>query len=110
MAAAYVSGITLLFQREAWRRALLALAPVGRMALTNYLLQSVIGVLVFYGYGLGIMGKLGSAAQLAVAAGIFALQMIFSRLWLSRFRFGPVEWVTRSLTYGEAQPMRRASP
>jgi uncharacterized protein len=108
MAAAYVAGITLLFQRDAWRRRLEWLAPVGHMALSNYLLQSVLGVLLFYGYGLGIMGKLGSAAQLAVALAIFALQMVLSHFWLARFRFGPAEWVTRSLTYGKAQPMRRA--
>jgi uncharacterized protein len=110
MAAAYVSAITLLFQRETWRRRLSVFAPVGRMALSNYLLQSVIGALVFYGYGLGLMSrKLGSAALLGVTLAIFALQILLSRLWLSRFRFGPAEWVTRSLTYGKAQPMRRAS-
>jgi uncharacterized protein len=107
MASAYVAGITLLFQREAWRRRLSAFAPVGRMALTNYLLQSVLGTLLFYGFGLGLIGKLGSAAQLAVALGIFAVQAVLSRLWLARFRFGPAEWLTRSLTYGKAQPMRR---
>jgi uncharacterized protein len=84
-------------------------APVGHMALTNYFLQTVMGVLLFYGYGLGLMGKLGSAAQLALAVALFALQIVFSRLWLARFRFGPAEWVSRSLTYGKAQPMRRAS-
>jgi uncharacterized protein len=81
--AAYVSGITLLFQRAAWRRRLAVLAPVGQMALTNYLLESVLGVLLFYGYGLGLMGKLGSAAQLALALAIFALQILFSHLWLA---------------------------
>ena len=108
MAAAYVSGITLLFQRQAWRRLLGVFAPVGQMALSNYLLQSVLGVLLFYGLGLGLIGRLGSAAQLAVALAIFAVQAGLSRLWLARFRFGPAEWVTRSLTYGKAQPMRRA--
>ncbi|HEY0093977.1 MAG TPA: DUF418 domain-containing protein, partial [Archangium sp.] len=102
-------GITLLFQRDAWRRLLAVLAPVGRMALTNYFLQSVMGVLLFYGYGLGLMGKLGSAAQLAVAVALFSLQIVWSHLWLARFRIGPAEWVWRSLTYGEAQPLRRAS-
>jgi uncharacterized protein len=109
VAAVYVSGITLLFQREEWRRRLSVLAPVGRMALTNYLAQSVMGVLVFYGYGLGLMGKLESAAQVGLAAALFALQILFSHLWLASFRFGPVEWVTRSLTYGKAQPMRRGA-
>ncbi|HYH97062.1 DUF418 domain-containing protein [Hyalangium sp.] len=109
MAATYVSGITLLSQRDAWRRRLVVLAPLGKMALTNYLMQSVLGVLLFYGYGLGLMGKLGSAAQLALAAALLALQILLSQLWLARFRFGPAEWVWRSLTYGKAQPMRRAS-
>lgn len=109
MAAAYVSTLTLLFQRDAWRRLLMVLAPVGQMALTNYLLESVLGTLLFYGYGLGLMGKLGSAAQIAVALAIFALQIVLSHLWLARFRFGPAEWVWRSLTYGKAQPLRRAS-
>ncbi|NMO14274.1 DUF418 domain-containing protein [Pyxidicoccus fallax] len=108
MAAAYAAAITLLFQRDTWRRRLAVFAPVGQMALTNYLMQSVLGVLLFYGCGLGLMGRLGSAAQLAVALGIFALQAVFSRLWLARFRFGPAEWLTRSLTYGRAQPLRRA--
>ncbi len=109
MAAAYVSGITLLFQRETWRRWLSVIAPVGRMALTNYFLQSVMGVLLFYGYGLGLMGRLGPAAHLGMAVALFALQTVFSHLWLARFRFGPAEWVTRSLTYGKAQPMCRSS-
>jgi uncharacterized protein len=109
VAATYVAAITLLFQRDAWRRLLLVFAPVGRMALSNYLAQSVMGVLVFYGYGLGLIGKLGSAALLGLALGLFSLQILASRLWLSRFRFGPAEWITRSLTYGKMQPMRRAS-
>jgi uncharacterized protein len=79
------------------------------MALSNYLLQSVLGAIVFYGFGFGLMGKLGSAAQIAVALGLFALQVGLSHLWIARFRFGPAEWLTRSLTYGKAQPMRRGS-
>lgn len=70
--------------------------------------MSVLGALLFYGYGFGLMGKLGSAAQLAVALALFTLQLLLSHLWLARFRFGPVEWAVRSLTYGKAQPMRRA--
>jgi uncharacterized protein len=78
------------------------------MGLTNYLLTSVLGVLFFYGYGLGLMDRMkSSTAQFALTLVLFALQIVFSHLWLARFRFGPVEWVTRSLTYGKAQPMRR---
>ncbi|WP_338277565.1 DUF418 domain-containing protein [Corallococcus caeni] len=106
-AAVYVSGVTLLFQRAPWQRALGLLAPVGRMALTNYLSQSIISVLFFYGYGLGFITKLGPAACVAYCLTVFSVQVVWSHLWLSRFRFGPAEWVWRSLTYGKAQPMRR---
>ncbi|NOK35472.1 DUF418 domain-containing protein [Corallococcus exercitus] len=106
-AAVYVSGITLLFQRATWQRALGLLAPAGRMALTNYLSQSIISVLFFYGYGLGFITKLGPAACVAYCLTIFCVQVAWSHLWLSRFRFGPAEWVWRSLTYGKAQQMRR---
>ena len=107
-AAFYASGLVLLFQREAWTRRLRVLAPVGRMALTNYLGQSVLGLFVYYGIGLGLMGKVGPAASIALTLALFSLQVVFSHLWLARFRFGPVEWVWRSLTYGKAQPMRLA--
>jgi uncharacterized protein len=106
LAAVYVSGIVLLFQRPAWQRLLLVLAPVGRMALTNYLSQTVISLLFFYGFGLGFIGKLGPAALTGLPLAIFCVQVAFSHWWLARFRFGPAEWVWRSLTYGKAQPMR----
>jgi uncharacterized protein len=106
-AAVYISGIALLFQRATWQRALGLLAPVGRMALTNYLSQSIISVLFFYGYGLGFITKLGPAACVAYCLTVFSVQVVWSHLWLSKFRFGPAEWVWRSLTYGKAQPMRR---
>ncbi|WP_375754499.1 DUF418 domain-containing protein [Corallococcus exercitus] len=106
-AAVYVSGITLLFQRALWQRALGLLAPVGRMALTNYLSQSIISSLFFYGYGLGFITKLSPAACVAYCLAVFCVQVVWSHLWLSKFRFGPAEWVWRSLTYGKAQPMRR---
>ncbi len=108
-AAVYVSGITLLFQRATWQRLLGVLAPVGRMALTNYLSQTVISLLVFYGYGLGRITKVGPAACFALCLAIFCVQVVWSHLWLARFRFGPAEWVWRSLTYGKAQPMRRGT-
>ncbi|QRK12721.1 DUF418 domain-containing protein [Archangium violaceum] len=107
LAAVYVSGLVLLFQRETWRRLLLVLAPVGRMALTNYLGETVISLFVYYGFGLGLMGKLGPTASIGLTLAIFCVQVAFSHWWLARFRFGPAEWVWRSLTYGKAQPMRR---
>ncbi len=109
-ASVYVSGFVLLFQRASWQRLLATLAPVGRMALSNYLSQTVISLLIFCGYGFGQVGKLGPAQCMALALGIFCFQIGLSHLWLARFRFGPAEWVWRSLTYGKAQPMRLEAP
>ena len=76
------------------------------MALTNYLSQTVIMLLIYYPYGLGLIGHTGPAAGLAIAVAVYAVQMVWSRVWLTHFQFGPMEWVWRSLTYGAAQPMR----
>ena len=83
-----------------------ALAPVGRMALSNYLLQSVVMTTLAYGYGFGLFGRVGLAQGLVLTVAVFALQVPLSRWWLGRFRFGPAEWLWRSLTYGRLQPMR----
>lgn len=107
MMAFYVSGITLLFQRPRWRARVRILAPVGRMALTNYLTHSIFFVLLFYGYGvgLGLLGRVGAAVCVLLAVVIFAAQIVLSRWWLARFAFGPMEWLWRSLTYGKVQSM-----
>jgi uncharacterized protein len=85
----------------------LPVAALGQMALTNYITQSIILSLIFYSYGLGLFGQLGSATAALIGVIIYSGQLVFSRVWLQRFRFGPLEWVWRSLTYGERQPMRR---
>ncbi|WP_342315106.1 DUF418 domain-containing protein [Lysobacter sp. FW306-1B-D06B] len=90
-------------------RLLGVVAPAGRMALTNYLLQSVIGTLVFYGYGLGLWEQVPRRWQLLGVVVVFALQVLASRWWLARFRFGPVEWLWRACTYGRFPPMRPAA-
>jgi uncharacterized protein len=108
MSLFYLSAIVLLFQRPRWQRRLLWLAPVGRMALTNYLMQTVFHLFIFYGYGigLGLIGRVGTSLCIPLSLAIFALQIIYSRWWLARFRFGPAEWLWRTLTYGARQPMR----
>ncbi|MFP2907936.1 DUF418 domain-containing protein [Pyxidicoccus sp. 3LFB2] len=106
MGAGYVAAFALLFHRVRWQRVLGALAPVGRMALSQYLLQSIVSVWVYDGWGLGLIGTLPSSRVVAISLGIFAVQIVLSHWWLSRFRFGPAEWLWRSLTYGRAQPMR----
>jgi uncharacterized protein len=82
-------------------------APLGRMAFTNYLMQSLIFGGVFYGYGLGLFGKLGAATALAFGLAVYVAQAIISGWWLARFNFGPIEWLWRSLMYGRSQPMRK---
>jgi uncharacterized protein len=80
-------------------------APLGRMAFTNYLAQSVIFGWIFYGYGLGLFGRLGTASALAIGIAVYVAQVLFSAWWLRRFRYGPIEWLWRTLMYGTAQPM-----
>jgi uncharacterized protein len=82
-------------------------APLGRMAFTNYLLQSVICSWIFFGYGFGLFGRVGMPTALAIGTGIYVAQVLFSAQWLRYYRFGPVEWLWRSLMYGTAQPLRR---
>lgn len=91
-------------------RMLRQLAPLGRMALTCYLMQSIIGVLLFYGIGLGLMGQVGPTLLWPLAAAIVGGQLLFCRWWLARYQFGPVEWLWRSLTYRQWQPLRRSTP
>lgn len=108
LALGYAAGFALLWRRGRGR--LLAWpAPAGRMALTNYLGQTVAQSLLFYGYGLSLIGTLGLAFVFPIGLAMFALQVAASRWWLARYRFGPLEWLWRSGTYGRAQPMRRSA-
>ena len=93
---------------RAWQRHLKPLADAGRMALTNYLMQSVICTFIFFEYGLGLYGQVGPAAGLVLTIGIFAGQVLVSVLWLRQARFGPVEWLWRSVTYGKLQTLGRS--
>jgi uncharacterized protein len=83
------------------------LAKVGQMALTNYLSHSLICNFIFMGWGLGMAGELQRVEIYYVVFGIWAFQLIFSSLWLRYFRFGPAEWLWRSLTYGQRQPLHK---
>lgn len=105
MALGYIGLVVLAWQRGA--RWLATLAPAGRMALTHYLLQSVVGTLLFYGYGLGLWGGIGRAGQTLLVFAVFALQVAASHWWLARYRFGPMEWLWRAFTYWQWPAMRR---
>ena len=109
LTAGYVAVVVLLMQRSAWRRALLLVAPVGQMALTTYLGQSLLCTALFYGWGLGLVGRVPPARLLPITLAVFLLQVVIAHAWLARFRFWPMEWLWRSLTYGRWQPLRRAA-
>jgi uncharacterized protein len=98
LALGYAASVALLVLDG--RRFITVFGPVGRMALTNYLMHSIICVTLSYGFGLALWWRVGAAQAMAIAAAIIAVQVPLSAWWLSRYRFGPVEWIWRRLTYG----------
>jgi uncharacterized protein len=107
LAAAYAAGLVLAFERSA--RLVALLAPVGRMALTNYLMHSFVAVFVFYGIGLGYFRQLPLSISVAGAFGLFLVQMAISRVWLTHANFGPAEWLWRTFTYRRLFALLRTS-
>jgi len=110
LALGYLMGMLLLLRKPAWKQRFAFIMPMGRMALTNYLIHSLLLSWVFYHHGLGLWGRTGFRAQFLLAAALFACACGWSHWWLSRFRFGPAEWLWRSMTYGTWQPFRREPP
>jgi len=110
LSAGYASGLALLFMHEDWRRRLLPFAAVGRMALTDYLMQSVVCTLFFYHYTTGLYGRVGPALGLVPTFILYGAQVVFSNWWLKRYRFGPMEWLWRGMTYGKFPSMRNEEP
>src|SRR5882724_11274798 len=106
LALGLIALVATLWQNTAWRRLLVWLAPVGRMALTNYLLQTVICVFIFYGFGLGQFGRFGATKATLTALAIFLFQIFLSALWLKYFAYGPMEWIWRQLTYRRRLSLR----
>ena len=109
VAAAWIGGVMIVSQ-AGWavlRPLVAALSATGRMAFTNYLAQTLICCFIFYGYGLGYHGYLDRWEQLLVVLGIWSLQLISSQWWLTRFRYGPMEWLWRSLVLWKRQPIRQ---
>lgn len=102
----YATSIVLLFQKEWWRTKLINLSYVGRLSLSNYLLQSLIGTFIFYGYGLGFYGQLRPFYGVLLTIAIYILQIQLSKLWLKSYKIGPAEWLWRSLTYKSKQRLK----
>jgi uncharacterized protein len=104
MALGIIAGLTLLLQKEKWEKQLSFLKPIGRMGLTNYILQSIANIMFFR--MLADPDKVGPFWRVILSFFVFAVMILISRWWLQRFRFGPLEWFWRSLTYWKIQPMR----
>jgi uncharacterized protein len=107
LSAGYISGLALLFLHEDWRRFLMPFAAVGRMALTDYLMQSVLCTLFFYHYTTGLYGRIGPALGLVPTVVLYGTQVVFSNWWLQRYRFGPMEWLWRGMTYGKLASLKK---
>ena len=99
MTAGYVAAFVLIWQVPTLQRVLSGLVPMGQMALSNYLLQTACNYLLFFGFGLDLMGRIGVAGCVLISGGLFLAQVWLSQLWISRFYFGPVEWLWRWWTY-----------
>ncbi|WP_147269793.1 DUF418 domain-containing protein [Saliterribacillus persicus] len=100
----YISSLIILLQKDKWIKFFHPLSYVGRMALTNYLIQSIIGVGIFK--GLGLFGELNLGLGIVISLIVFPIQILLSYLWLKNYKYGPLEWVWRSATYGKIQPLK----
>jgi len=109
LALGYAASVIWLMTFTTVGRWLEPVGALGRTAFTNYLLQSVVFGWIFFGYGLGLFGKLGAAPTIAIGAVVYGIQVLLSSWWLRHFRFGPVEWLWRTLMYGTRQPMAQFS-
>lgn len=104
-----IIGFLLIFMKVKGERFLNKFAPYGRMALTNYVLQTIIGTALLYGWGMGYLGELRNSYTFLLAILIIIIQMAFSKWWLSKFNYGPLEWLWRSLTYFKLVPFVKNS-
>ncbi|HTH54553.1 MAG TPA: DUF418 domain-containing protein [Cyclobacteriaceae bacterium] len=108
IATLYVFGILLSFNKEKWKARWMNFYAVGRMGLTTYLTQTLFGFFIYFSAGFSLLNEIGAATALAIGLTVFLVQIFFSKWWLSRFQYGPVEWLWRSLTYFKIQPMLKS--
>ena len=107
MTGVILCAFILLYHLPKWKNRLAFFAPYGRMALTNYVLQSIIGTYIFFGWGLGLIGQVRNLYLVLIAFVLIVLQTYFSKYWLKHYKYGPLEWLWRSATYLKWQPFRR---
>lgn len=102
----YLGLVMLICKSDLGGRLLQSISAVGRTALSNYLLQTVLCTTLFYGHGFGLFGSVERTGQVAIVLAVWIVELVGSSWWVKRFRYGPAEWVWRSLTYGKLQPIR----
>ncbi|MFE8700313.1 DUF418 domain-containing protein [Cytobacillus sp. FJAT-54145] len=108
LAIAFAMGIALLSENPLFKKSLSVLAPVGKLSMSNYLLQSIVCTLIFYSYGLGYYGQISAFTGTLLALGIFTLQIVLSHFWIKYFAYGPFEWAWRSFTYWKIQRWKKS--
>ncbi|MBA6303309.1 DUF418 domain-containing protein [Colwellia sp. MB02u-14] len=106
LSAGYLGLVICALNKQKWQKFFSAFSPMGQMALTNYLMHSVILTSIFYGYAGGQYGEISRAPQMLIVLAIIVAQIFLSKWWLNRYRFGPMEWLWRSLTYKKMQTMK----
>ena len=104
MTSMILCGFLLLYQKSGWKKRLLFFAPYGRMALSNYVAQTLIGTFVLFGWGLGYLGQIRSLYMFLGGLALILVQTLISKYWLQKFKYGPLEWLWRSATYIKWQP------
>jgi uncharacterized protein len=109
LAIGYGAAITVLYMFTRFGRVLGVMGPLGRMAFSNYLAQSLIFGWIFFGYGLGRFGQMSPSHAMWLGMAVYICQIMASQWWLRRYRFGPMEWLWRTLMYGVRQPWRRST-
>ena len=107
LSLAYASVICLHWIKKKGNSKLKVLAPLGRMALTNYLMQTIIGITLYYGVGFGFGGNIGPAIFIPIGLAVYVFQILYSNLWFKYFNYGPMEWIWRQLTYWKKLPLRK---
>jgi uncharacterized protein len=108
LSLAYTSILCLMWINKKGNHLMKYFAPVGRMALTNYIMQTVLSIGLFYGVGLGLGGYIGPTLFIPIGLCVYAFQILYSTVWFTYFNYGPLEWIWRQLTYGKRLPLRRA--
>ena len=101
----YITGLTLLMYKSKWQKILYPFATIGKLALTCYLMQTALGLILFYQVGFGMVGKISPALNWGIAILFFGFQSIVGRWWLKKFNYGPIEWLWRSATFFKWYPM-----